>query len=40
MANNPITSISTIYNVALVTVDNLPNNMTIISNVFRKIADD
>lgn len=40
MANNPITSISTIYNVALVTVDNLPNNMTTISNVFRKIADE
>lgn len=40
MANNPVTSISTIYNVALVSVDNLPNDMTLISNVFRKIADE
>lgn len=37
---NPVTSITTVYNVALVTVDNLPNNMTIISNIFKKIADE
>jgi aspartate kinase len=40
MANNPVTSISTIYNVALVSVDNLPNDMNVISNIFRKIADE
>lgn len=40
MANNPVTSISTTYNVALVSVDNLPNDMTVISNVFRKIANE
>lgn len=40
MSKNPVTSISTIYNVALVTVDNLPNDMTLISNIFRKIADE
>jgi len=40
MSNNPVTSISTIYNVALVTVDNLPNDMTLISNIFSKIANE
>ncbi|PYG87009.1 aspartate kinase [Ruminiclostridium sufflavum DSM 19573] len=40
MANNPVTSISTIYGVALVTVDNLPNDMSVISNVFSKIAHE
>jgi aspartokinase len=40
MSNNPVTSISTVYNVALVTVDNLPNDMTLISNIFRKIANE
>lgn len=38
MSKNPVTSISTIYNVALVTVDNLPNDMTLISEIFSKIA--
>lgn len=40
MSNNTVTSMSTLYNVALVTVDNLPNDMTIISNVFTKIAEE
>ena len=40
MSNNPVTSISTVYNVALVTVDNLPNNMMLISNIFSKIASE
>lgn len=40
MANNPVTNITTTYNVALVTVDNLPKDMGIISNIFRKIAND
>lgn len=40
MSENPVTSISTVYNVALVTVDNLPNNMTVISNIFGRIAEE
>jgi len=40
MSNNPVTGISTVYNVALVSVDNLPNDMTLISNIFSKIASE
>lgn len=40
MPKTPVTSISTVYNVALVTVDNLPNDMTLISNIFSKIASE
>jgi len=40
MSSNPVTGISTVYNVALVTVDNLPNDMTLISNIFSKIASE
>lgn len=40
MSNNPVTSISTVYNVALVTVDNLPIDMLLISNIFSKIASE
>ena len=40
MANRPVTNISTVYNVALVTVDNLPNNMALISSIFNKIAKE
>lgn len=40
MSNKTVTSISTIYNVALVTVDNLPNDMTLISKIFNKIAGE
>jgi len=39
MSKNPVTSISTVYNVALVTVDNLPNDIKLISSIFSKIAD-
>lgn len=35
-----VTSISTVYNVALVAVDNLPNDMVLISGIFNKIADE
>jgi aspartokinase len=38
MSKNPVTSISTVYNVALVTVDNLPNDMLLIAKIFNKIA--
>lgn len=40
MSKNSVTSISTVYNVALVTVDNLPNDMKLISNIFSKIASE
>jgi aspartokinase len=40
MLNNPVTNISTVYNVALVTVDNLPNDMALISSIFSKIANE
>jgi aspartokinase len=40
MSKNPVTSITAVYNVALVTVDNLPNDMTLISNIFSKIAGE
>lgn len=40
MSKNPVTSISTVYSVALVTVDNLPNDMTLISSIFNKIAGE
>lgn len=36
----PVTSISTVYNVALVAVDNLPNDMVLIAGIFNKIADE
>ncbi len=39
MSNNSVTSMSTLYNVALVTVDNLPNDMLMISDIFTKIAE-
>lgn len=38
MENTPVTQITVTYNVALVTVDNLPNNMKLISNIFNAIA--
>lgn len=40
MSKKPVTSISTVYNVALVTVDNLPNDMNLISDIFSKIASE
>ncbi|MCX8130239.1 MAG: ACT domain-containing protein [Clostridia bacterium] len=39
MSKNPVTDISVTYNVALVTVDNLPNNLKIISDIFNSIAE-
>jgi len=38
MGNKPITEISVTYSVALVTVDNIPNNMQVISSIFNTIA--
>jgi aspartokinase len=40
MLSKPVTNISTQYNVALVTVDNLPNSMTLISSIFSRIAKE
>jgi len=34
----PVTDLSIVYNVALVTVDNLPNNTKLISDIFNSIA--
>jgi aspartokinase len=38
MPGNPVTNISAIYNVALITVDNLPIDMKLISDIFNTIA--
>lgn len=38
MSKNPVTDISIVYNVALVTVDNLPTNLSIVSEIFNEIA--
>jgi aspartate kinase len=38
MPNKPVTDLSVTYNVALVTVDNLPNDMKLISDIFNAIA--
>jgi aspartokinase len=38
MSGNPVTNISAIYNVALITVDNLPIDMKLISDIFNTIA--
>lgn len=38
MKDSPVTSITVMYNVALVTVDNLPNDMKLISDIFNSIA--
>lgn len=39
MDQRPVTSISVVYNVALITVDNLPSDMKLISNIFNTIAE-
>ncbi len=39
MSNKPVTNMSVTYNVALVTVDKLPNNINIISGIFNSIAE-
>lgn len=38
MSKKPVTNISAVYNVALVTVDNLPNDLKLISDIFNVIA--
>ncbi len=38
MAGKPVTDISVTYNVALVTVDNLPVDMKLVSDIFNSIA--
>ena len=38
MTVNPVTNINITYNVSLITVDNLPNNMKLISDIFNSIA--
>lgn len=40
MSEMPVTNISVTYNVALVTVDNLPNNTKLISVLFNTIAQN
>ena len=40
MANNPVTSVTVTYNVALVTVDNLPSSMKLIADVLKAIAQE
>lgn len=39
MTNSPVTNVNVTYNVALITVDNLPNNMKLISEIFASIAN-
>lgn len=39
MPNKPVTDVSVTYNVALITVDNLPNDMLVISEIFKRIAE-
>lgn len=36
--NNPVTNIATAFNVALITVDNLPGSMKVVSDIFNSIA--
>ncbi len=38
MPKRAITNITSVFNVALLTVDNLPNNMSLISDIFNTIA--
>ena len=38
MQDRPVTKITAVDNVAFVTVDNLPNNMKLISDIFNSIA--
>lgn len=40
MTLKPVTEINTIYNVALITVDNLPIDMKLISDIFQSIAEE
>lgn len=38
MNKNPITKVSVTYNVAVITLDKLPNNLKLISDIFNSIA--
>ncbi len=38
MSDKPVTNLSVTYNVALVTIDKLPNNTRLISDMFSRIA--
>lgn len=40
MSENPVTKINITYNVALVTIDNLPNNTKLVSDIFNTIAQE
>jgi aspartokinase len=40
MSDNAVSNINITYNVALVTVDNLPNNTRLISDIFNTIAQE
>lgn len=40
MSSSPVTNITAMFNVALVTVDNLPNNIKLISDIFNTIAEE
>lgn len=40
MHNKPVTNITTVHNVALITIDNLPNNMRFVSDIFSCIAQN
>lgn len=39
MAQKPVTNLSVTYNVALLTIDNLPNNLQIVSDIFNAVAE-
>lgn len=38
MLNNPVSKINVTYNIALVTIENIPNNTRLISDIFNSIA--
>lgn len=38
MSNNPVSKINVTYNIALVTIENIPNNTRLISDIFNSIA--
>lgn len=40
MSQKPVTSIDVTYNVSLITLDNLPNDIKIISDIFNAIAEE
>ncbi|NLL06089.1 MAG: ACT domain-containing protein [Clostridiaceae bacterium] len=40
MSQKPVTSIDVTYNVSLITLNNFPNNIKLISEVFTSIADE